>query len=191
MRKIVVSMHITLDGFVSGPNGEMDWITLDDEMFDFVGTFTQNADTALYGRITYQMMENYWPTAGSKKDASKHDIEHSEWYNRVGKIVFSKTLKNSLNPKTIFLSKNISQEIQTLKNKKGKNILIFGSPTAVQSLIQYNLIDEYWLFVNPIILGKGKPLFPKRKNSIPLILQKTKKFPCGVIGLHYKTKNTI
>ena len=83
MRKLIFFMHTSLDGFVAGLNGEMDWIKVDDAIFDFVGTMTDQADTALYGRVTYQMMESYWPTAGEKSNASKHDIEHSIWYNKV------------------------------------------------------------------------------------------------------------
>ena len=89
MRKIILSQHASLDGFVAGPNGEMDWILLDDEMFDLVGSFTDAADTGLYGRVTYELMDNYWPDAGNKPNASKHDIQHSTWYNNVQKIVVS------------------------------------------------------------------------------------------------------
>src|SRR5689334_21295359 len=92
MRKLISSMHISLDGFVGGPNGEMDWIHVDADLFDFVGKMTDNADAALYGRKTYEMMEGYWPTAGDQPNASKHDIEHSTWYNKVQKIVISNTL---------------------------------------------------------------------------------------------------
>lgn len=75
MRKLIISEHTTLDGFIAGPNGEMDWIRLDDAMFDLVGQFTNEANTALYGRVTYQMMEAYWPTAAEKPNATKHDME--------------------------------------------------------------------------------------------------------------------
>src|ERR1700751_2203962 len=92
MRKIIVAMHVTLDGFTAGINGEMNWINLDEKLFDFVGNLTDSADMALYGRITYEMMNNYWPTAGQKPNASKHDVEHSTWYNNVTKIVLSKTM---------------------------------------------------------------------------------------------------
>ena len=92
MRKLIFFMHTSLDGFVAGLNGEMDWIKVDDAIFDFVGTMTDQADTALYGRVTYEMMESYWPTAGEQPNASKHDKEHSAWYNKVSKVVLSKTI---------------------------------------------------------------------------------------------------
>ena len=86
-------MHISLDGFIAGPNGEMDWIKVDEQIFDHVGRRIIDGNTALYGRITYEMMESYWPTAGEKPGASKHDREHSQWYKKVHKIVLSKTMK--------------------------------------------------------------------------------------------------
>src|SRR5215208_6430556 len=93
MKKLVLFMHASLDGFVAGPNGEMDWIKVDDEMFDYAGRETNEADTALYGRVTWEMMEAYWPTAANQPAATKHDIEHSEWYNKVTKVVLSKSMQ--------------------------------------------------------------------------------------------------
>src|ERR1700733_12050892 len=92
MRKLIFFMHTSLDGFVAGPNGEMNWINVNETMFDFIGTMTAQADTALYGRVTYEMMQGYWPTAGDKPGASKHDKEHSNWYNSVSKVVLSTTM---------------------------------------------------------------------------------------------------
>jgi dihydrofolate reductase len=185
MRQIVLSLHISLDGFVAGLKGEMDWIRFDQELFDLVGKFTDEADTALFGRVTYQMMENYWPAAADKPDATKHDIEHSQWYNSVDKIVLSRTMKSKGSDKTRFVSSNINEEIIQLKNMEGRNILIFGSPTVAQYLMSYNLIDQYWLFVNPVILGQGIPLFPGIMDRIDLKLLQTKVFPYGVAGLNY------
>ena len=168
-------MHISLDGFVAGPNGEMDWIKVDEEIFDYVGKRISEGDTALYGRVTYQMMENYWPTAGDKPTATKHDIEHSKWYNKVHKVVLSKTMKDAGLPEgqasltnTKIISDNLSDRINEIKQSRNggrKDILLFGSPTATHSLMQQNLIDGYWLFVNPIILGQGIPLFEISKTK--------------------------
>jgi len=185
-------MHISLDGFVAGLNGEMDWIKVDEEVFDYVGKRISEGDTALYGRVTYQMMENYWPTAADKPKATKHDIEHSKWYSKVHKVVLSKTMKDTdlppgqaglTNPKII--SDNLLDRINEIKQQAGKDILLFGSPTATHSLIQLNLIDGYWLFVNPIILGRGIPLFADIKDKIKLNLLTTRQFTCGVTELNY------
>jgi dihydrofolate reductase len=186
MRRLVVFMHTTLDGFVAGPNGEMDWIKVDSEIFEYAGQQTDMADTALYGRVTYQMMEAYWPTAGDQPNATKHDIQHSNWYNSVTKVVVSKTLQqhNLLNTKII--SDNIADEIKKIKEQPGKNILMFGSPSVAHVLIQHNLIDDYWLLVNPILLGEGIPLFTNTEARINLKLEKNNVFTSGVIVLHYE-----
>ena len=181
-------MHISLDGFVAGPKGELDWVKVDEEIFDHVGKRISEGDTALYGRITYQMMENYWPTAGDKPTASRHDIEHSKWYGKVHKVVLSKTMKDTDLINTTIISDNLPDRINEIKQSHsggGKDILLFGSPTATHSLLQLNLIDGFWLFVNPIILGEGIPLFVDIKDKIELNLMTTSRFTNGVTELNY------
>jgi len=184
MRRIILSMHTSLDGFVGGVNREMDWIKFDDELFDYVGLLTDQADAALYGRVTYQMMNSYWPAAGEQPGASRHDIEHSRWYNKVDKIVLSRTLDTQEDKLTV-ISDDIAARINAIKQTEGKNILIFGSPTVVHQLIKENLIDDYWLFVNPVILGRGIPLFTSLKEPVKLIPVSTKEFSCGVTAMSY------
>jgi dihydrofolate reductase len=185
MRKIISFMHISLDGYVAGLNGELNWVKVDEEIFDFVGKRISESDTALYGRVTYQMMEKYWPTAADKPTATKHDIEHSKWYKKVHKVVLSKTLKDDNFTNTEIISDNLFKRINEIKQQDGNDILLFGSPTATHSLIQLNLIDGYWLFVNPIILGQGIPLFVNIKDKIRLKLMTTQQFSCGVTELNY------
>lgn len=187
MRKLIFFMHTSLDGFVAGLKGEMNWIKVDDEIFDFVDTMTKKADTALYGRVTYEMMQNYWPNAGKQPNASKHDKEHSAWYNKISKVVLSKTMSEQGLQNTKVISEQLSENINEIKKQEGKNILIFGSPTASQSLLKEGLIDEFWLFVNPVILGQGIPLFKNLTETTKLNLLETKTFSCGVIALHYET----
>jgi dihydrofolate reductase len=185
MRKIISFMHVSLDGFVAGPNGELNWAKVDEEIFDHVGKRISEGDTALYGRVTYQMMENYWPTAGNKPAATRHEMEHSKWYSKVHKVVLSKTMKDAGLTNTTIISDNIPESINKIKQQEGKEILLFGSPTAAHSLIQLNLIDGYWLFVNPIILGQGIPLFANIKDKIKLNLLNTRQFTSGVTELNY------
>ena len=178
-------MHISLDGFVAGPNGEMNWITVDQDIFDYVGKRISKGNTSLYGRVTYQMMESYWPTAGAKPTATRHEIEHSKWYAGIHKIVLSKTMNDVGLANTTIISENLAEKINEIKQQPGTEILLFGSPTATYSLIQLNLIDGYWLFVNPIILGRGIPLFVDIKDKIKLNLLTTRQFNCGVTELDY------
>jgi len=179
-------MHVSLDGFVAGPKGEMDWIHVDDEIFDYVGDRTDHGDTALYGRVTYQMMESYWPTAGDQPNATKHAIQHSRWYNKVNKVVLSKSMKGQELPNTHIISDNLQEEITALKNQPGKEILIFGSPSATHALMHLDLLDEYWLFVNPMLLGEGIPMFKDITSRTKLKLVASKVFSSGVVCLHHE-----
>jgi dihydrofolate reductase len=185
MRKIISFMHISLDGFVAGPNGEMNWIKVDEEIFAHVGKRIGETDTALYGRVTYEMMENYWPTAGDEPDASQHDIEHSAWYKNAHKIVLSNTMGGAGLTNTQIINDNLAEVINEIKQQDGKEILLFGSPTATHALMQLNLIDGYWLFVNPVILGQGIPLFTAIKDKVKLNLLTTRQFTSGVTELSY------
>lgn len=184
MRKLVLFMHVSLDGFVAGPNGEMDWIHVDEELFDYASNRTNESDLALYGRKTFEMMEGYWPTAASQPNASKHDIEHSTWYNKVQKVVLSKTLDASKLKNTRVITGNLSKEIGQIKNDVGSEIIIFGSPSAGHSLMAEDLIDEFWIFVNPIVLGQGIPLFKNKKIKLKLLASTA--LNSGVVCLHYE-----
>jgi len=190
MRNLIFFMHTSLDGFVAGPNGEMNWIKVNEEIFDLVGTLTEKADAALYGRTTYGMMQGYWPTAGDEPDASKHDKEHSAWYNSVSKIVLSKTMSAEGLDKTTVIGGHLADNVNKIKKQDGKNILVFGSPRACHSLLAEGLVDEFWVLVNPVVLGQGIPLFKDVKQMMQLKLVETKPFSCGVVALHYEvTKN--
>jgi dihydrofolate reductase len=186
MRSLVYFMHASLDGFVATLNGELNWIKVDDELFDYVATMTDEADTALYGRATYEMMEAYWPTAGKKPAATKHEIQHSIWYNKVAKVVLSRTMIETGLKNTKVISDNLSENIAELKQQPGKNILIFGSPGASHSLLNAGLIDEFRIFINPVLLGEGIPLFKDVPGLMNLKLLETKTFSSGVIALHYR-----
>ncbi|MBA4848819.1 dihydrofolate reductase family protein [Emticicia sp. BO119] len=185
MRKLISFMHISLDGFVAGPNGELNWAKVDEELFDYVGKRISKGDTALYGRVTYQMMESYWPTAGDAPNASKHDIDHSKWYSKVHKIVLSNTLEEADLSNTTIISDNVSDRINEIKQQDGEDILLFGSPTATHALIEQGLIDGYWLFLNPTILGEGIPLFTNVADKTKLKLLNTRQFDSGVVELNY------
>lgn len=178
-------MHVSLDGFVAGPNGEMDWIKFNDELFAYVGKRISEGNTALYGRKTYELMESYWPTAADKPTVSQHDIEHSKWYAHVHKLVLSKTMRGADLPNTTIISENLAGKITEIKSRDGEDILLFGSPNATHALMEQNLIDGYWLFVNPIILGKGIPLFANIKEKVNLKLLGTRHFSIGVTELNY------
>jgi dihydrofolate reductase len=190
MRKIVLFMHISLDGYAAGTKGEMGWIHVDEEIFDYAALRTNESDTALYGRNTYEMMQNYWPTAAEKPNASKHDKEHSAWYKSVNKVILSKSMQGQKLKNTIVISDNLEKHIRDLKQKEGKEIIIFGSPSAAHSLMQFDLIDDYWLFVNPVLLGSGIQVFENISQIQKLKLIASHTFSSGVVCLHYERERT-
>lgn len=187
MRKIISFVHISLDGYIAGSNGEMNWIKIDQELFDYVGKRISKGNTALYGRVTYQMMEAYWPTAADKPNATKHDIKHSKWYSKVHKVVLSTTLKEEALANTTVIGDDLSDTINEIKQGgvDDEEILIFGSPRATHALMHENLIDGYWLFVNPVILGEGIPLFKNTADKTKLKLLGSHQFSSGVVELNY------
>jgi len=185
MRNLTLLAHTSLDGFVAGPQGELDDFNAGEENLQFVCSLTKDADSALFGRSSYELLNNYWPSAKDLPNASRSTVDYSTWYNTAKKIVISKTMQGRNLTNTVIISEDIANEIIKIKNEPGKDILIFGSPAASQLLMQYDLIDSYWIFVNPIILGKGIPLFTKMSNKIKLQLVDTKQFPNGEFGLCY------
>jgi len=176
------------DNFVARSINTKFVTNLAEKIFDFVATMTDKADAALYGRVTYEMMQSYWPNAGKQPNASKHDIEHSAWYNKVSKVVLSKTISEKGLDNTKVIGDQLADNINKIKEQDGKNILIFGSPTASHSLLSQGLIDEFWLYVNPVLLGQGIPLSKGVSEATKLKLIETKTFSCGVIALHYEKK---
>ncbi|TNC95234.1 MAG: bifunctional deaminase-reductase domain-containing protein [Gallionellaceae bacterium] len=186
MRKIVSFVHLSLDGFVASAQGGLDWVSITEELFDYVGQRIQQTDTALYGRVTYQMMEAYWPTAAEQPNASKHDHEHSRWYKSARKVVLSKTLADKNEANTKIIRDHLSDEIAQLKRSDGSEILVFGSPSATHALMAEDLIDEYWIFIHPVLLGQGIPLFKNIRDRTKLQLITSKTFASGVVCLHYE-----
>jgi dihydrofolate reductase len=188
MRNIISLAHISLDGFLAGPDGEMDFIVFDDELADHTYPLIDTVDTAVYGRLTYQMMEGYWPTAGDAADASAHTQRHSRWYMAVKKIVASRTLPASHDPTVQVVGEGIVGALRAEKQKAGRDIMIFGSPSVTRALAAADLVDEWRLTVQPVILGDGRSLFPKREQRAQLELRSSKTFRTGIIAAHYVTK---
>jgi dihydrofolate reductase len=186
MRNVILLMHVSLDGFVARPNGDLDWIRFDDQLVDDVAALTATADTALFGRVTYQMMEGYWPTAAESPAATKHDIEHAHWVNNAPKIVFSRNLEHVEWANSRIVRDHIPEEIARLKQQPGKHLLMIGSTATAHTFMQFGLIDEYRLNVNPVVLGSGIPLFAGLQHPIDLQLVHAKTYTSGVVGLHYQ-----
>lgn len=189
MRNVVLFMHISLDGFAAGPNGELEWISYDQELEKYAEGIVNTVGAALYGRVTYHLME-YWRTVLDNPSSTQHEIEHARWIENIPKIVFSKTLEKVDWNNTRLIKDNIVEEVSKLKQQPGKDLVIFGSPSLAHAFMALDLIDEYQLTLNPVLLGSGIPIFEKIKSKRDLRLLEAKTLSSGVIGLHYDMKRS-
>lgn len=184
MRKVIAAEHITLDGLFAGPSGEIDFFKpQNEEMAKYAINQLVTTDTILFGRVTYEMMASYWTSAS----APAEDPILIDKMNNLPKIVFSRTLERAEWTNSRLIKDNIAEEIQKMKQQPGKNMVILGSGSIVSAFINLGLIDEYQLFVNPIVLGKGKPLFKGLNDRHGVTLTNTKTFSNGVVLLHYRS----
>ncbi|MEQ1554481.1 MAG: dihydrofolate reductase family protein [Ferruginibacter sp.] len=189
MRKLKLQVQITIDGFITGQNGEMDWMNLawTDDIIRYVKEITEPVDTIILGRKLAEGFIPYW------ENVTKN-IEHPEYEGGLKlittpKVVFTKTLTKSIWNNTEINNGDLIHEITNLKNKEGKDIIVYGGGTFVSALIKNKLIDEFHFFINPSILGKGMPIFEEIVTMQNLILKTSQQFDCGIIVLVYNTIN--
>ncbi|MEH7452984.1 dihydrofolate reductase family protein [Gottfriedia acidiceleris] len=177
-RKIILDLAVTLDGFIEGKNGEIDWCIMDPEM-KFTN-FLNQIDTILYGRKSYDLWGNYIPNIDdSESDKEMWNLVHSK-----EKYVFSRTQSTDENNAT-FINENIIEEVNKLKEKPGKDIWLYGGSSLITSFINLGLVDEFRLSIHPVILGEGKPLFVNIKQRKNLIMTNTRSFSSGVVQVTY------
>jgi dihydrofolate reductase len=186
MRKIVTTTWITLDGFIAGPNEAMDWVIVDDEMGQYEDEVVSAADTLLLGRVTYESFSGSWPHVPDNPDVSAGEREYARKLNAMRKVVFSTTLGSADWNNSTVVRQVAPEDMEKLKQEPGRDMLIYGSATLIQTLTNQGLIDEYQLLVHPVILGAGKPLFSDITSGQMLELVKTRPFASGVIGLYYR-----
>jgi dihydrofolate reductase len=179
--RLILFNFLSLDGFFEGPNQELDWHQVDDEFRAFAIAQLHKADALVFGRKTYEHMASYWPTPG----AIARDPAIAGPMNSLGKVVFSRTLKQVDWNNSILAKSVVTREITDLKKKPGKDILIFGSAELVSSLMKDHLIDEYRIMINPVLLGSGTPHF-KVGEKYSLKLLRTVTFKSGNVLLFYE-----
>lgn len=188
MRKVVLLEHISLDGFLATPDGGLDWVRVDDELWDYVGPIINACDTAIYGKTTYEGMAAYWPTAAEDPNASPHDVEHGRWTAKATKLVFSRTLNSAPwgeSASATLVREDVSTAIRRIKGEPGGDMVLLGSASLAHALIRDGLVDDYRLNVNPVVLGGGLPLFPETGQPRNLRQAGCRLFASGVVGLRY------
>ncbi|WP_415625646.1 dihydrofolate reductase family protein [Oenococcus sp.] len=190
MRKLVLFLHASLDGFVEGPNGAMDigWIAYNADLEKYAEKVLNTAGTVIWGRGTYQMMYDYWPTVSANPSASPYERRHADWIEKIDKIVFSRTLNEVAWHHTRLVQDNVEEEINRLKQQPGQDMVILGSPRLAHSLMALDLIDEYKITISPVLIGQGLPLFQGIKNKVDLKLLENQSFNSGALGLTYQAK---
>ena len=187
MRKLVLFMHLSLDGYAAGPNGELDFMTYDEELALWADELMKTVGSPVYGRTTYQLMESYWPTVLTKPNVPKQALAHAQWVENVPKIVFSRTLNEVTWNNTRLIKGNIAEEVEKLKQQPGKDLVIFGSPGLSADLMNLGLIDEYKFTVHPVIVANGISVFKNNKSKSKLKLIEAATLKSGVVTLHYTT----
>jgi dihydrofolate reductase len=187
MRRLVLIVHTSLNGYVAGPQGELSDFDPGEANLAFVASLTDTADAAMFGRVSFELLEAHWPFVKDQPDASPAAKKYSSWYATAQKIIISKTL-DIQGPSISIIRENLKDSIEKIKASSGKDILIFGSPSLAQHLMEENLIDQYWIFINPVILGKGIQLYPKGSDLKKFTLVKQEVFPNGEIALCYEKK---
>lgn len=179
MRKLFVSMMVSMDGFIEGPNKELEQFTDDEELLSYFEDILDNVDLLIYGRKSYELMIEYWPEA---------EGPFAEKMNKKPKLVFSNTLEKA-QWNTTLVKGNVKETITQLKGGPGKDIVLFAGADMLSTLRKLDLIDEYRFIIYPVVLGSGTPLFKDMNTALPLQLMSTKAFGGGAVLLSYKPIN--
>lgn len=176
---------MTIDGFVAGPNGELDWMTfgMDERSRKYVDDLTDSSDTILMGRKMTDEFVNYWTRM--LDDPENPQYSFAEKMVNIPKVVFSKTVKESRWANTVMANGDLVEEVEKLKQKDGKDIIVYGGATFVSNLIGENLIDEFHISINPAAIGRGLPIFGNLKDTLKLKLVQSNVFSTGKVVNHY------
>jgi len=182
MRKIILSLTVSLDGFFEGPDREIDWHRVDDELLGHMNEKFGKMSAFLEGRITYELMAAYWPTADEDPDLPAPSAEFAGIWREMPKIVYSRTLKEAGWNSTIVREVDVG-EVAALKARPGGDMVV-GGPNLGATFIEHGLVDEYHLYVNPVVLGRGNRMFPAARFDFELVESRT--FGNGVVLLRYR-----
>ena len=190
MRKVILQIGVSLDGFIQGSNGDLAWMFIDDELWQNIDELLGTVDVVLFGRAAYQDFEQYWPTAATNPKSPQNEVDFAHWIEKTPKIVFSTTLSSADWANSKLVKSDVADEIATLKQQLGKHILLFGGAGIAQTFMKLGLIDEYRIKIYPVVLGDGIPLFKNGPDRNKLKLLTTRTFSSGVVEIHYQADRT-
>ena len=188
-RKIIYSQMVSLDGYIEGEGGDISWSEPDEELFAFIQDMESGVDTHLYGRHTYEAMAGYWPHVEGSQAASERELAFGREWVRLEKVVFSRTLSH-VQWNTTLVRDEVQKALEQLKNREGGDMLLGGAGLAA-SLMPLGLIDEYQIYLYPVVLGGGKSFFPPLQQCMGLELIQTRSFAGGVVLLRYRTSREV
>ncbi len=186
MRKLKLQVQITVDGYIGGPNGEMDWMTVPwtDDINQYVARIVDPIDTIVLGRKLAEGFIPYWASVAA--DPNNPEIDGGRIFTNTPKVVFTRTLDKSPWANTVLAKGDVVSEVTRLKNQSGKDIYACGGATFVSSLIKHGLVDDYHLFVNPAVIGSGLSIFSELDSKRNLKLVSSTPFDCGIVAFHYE-----
>lgn len=186
MRKLRLQVQLSVDGYNASKDGKLDWMTWgwDDKLKEYAGKLTDSIGTILLGRNMTEGFVSHWANVASKPEDPEYVF--GKKFIDTPKVVFTKTLVKSPWPNTVLAKGKLAEEVNRLKNESGGEIIVYGGSTFVSNLIKEGLIDEYQLFINPVILGDGMTIFKDLQNRQGLLLVKSMAFDCGITVLHYE-----
>ncbi|MET9851553.1 dihydrofolate reductase family protein [Streptomyces sp. NPDC006450] len=185
MRKIILMSQVSLDGYYEGPERQIDWHRVDAELHQHMNDELRSVGGMLMGRVTYELMDAYWPDADADPDASPQEVEFAGIWRSARKYVYSRTLDGAqTDPNATVLRKVVPEEVAALKAAPGGDLTLSGADLAA-SFLRHGLVDEYRIYVQPVRIGRGHRLFPPSDGQVPLRLEGTRTFGNGVVLLRY------
>jgi dihydrofolate reductase len=187
MRKIVLFISVSLDGYFEGPNRELDWNVINDEFLRHVNDVLREMSVFLEGRVTYELMHAYWPTADQDPAATETVLDFAGIWRKTPKYVFSRTLQETGEPNATILREVVPEQIEQLKSQPGGDMVV-GGPDLLKTFLALNLVDEMRIYVHPVILGRGHRLFSEAGAPRSLRLLETRTFSNGIALLHYEVQ---
>ncbi len=187
MRKVIVFVNTSVDGFMGSPSGDLDWLVDDDEMDrDFTCDLRRAADTILAGRVVFESFAAAWPARAADRSGAPQLVEFANWMLATPKVVFSTAMTRASMKNSRIASRPIADEVAQLRDERGGDMVVFGGARTIEAFVRLGLVDEYWLKVHPVAIGAGLPVFGGLAGPADFGLVWHKAYASGVVGVRYR-----